>query len=70
MKTKEISIEKFNKLQNCEVWSTHKQEWLCGFKLLRKGKTWSTVLSLSNYGILRTYWSKNNVKLLNSKITK
>ena len=61
-----MSIEKFNKLPDCEVLNTHKNIWNAGFKKVRKNKIYTTIAFLFNDEVLQTTYFHDRVRLTNS----
>jgi len=60
---KEMPIEKFNRLKECEVYNPAIDKWNTGFRFVRKGRCYSTVAFLYNGNILQLTHRISNVRL-------
>lgn len=59
-----MSINKFNKLPDCEVLNFHKRVWNTGFKKVRKNKIYTTVAFLYNGEVLQSTYFHDRVRLI------
>ena len=65
MNRKEISIEQFNKLKDCKVFNRYSNKWNDS-KLVRTGKTRSTVACTDGVNVFQSLFKNSLIKLPNN----